>query len=1079
MIRSVPGIARPWSSAHVRSTAGRAGKRILVAFLLCCSLPLTAPAQHLFNFSHLTTKEGLSQSAVMCIFQDHEGFIWLGTQDGLNRFDGYSVKAFKHDPADSTSLGDNFIVSIAEDSTNTLWIGTLNEPNILNRFDRVTETFERVPAASVNLSRIPTSSIHSTYEDPAGFVWSGSIGKGLLRTNRADGSIKSFRHSAGDPGSLADDRVYSVFGDHTGAIWVGTHEGLDKFDPTTESFVHFRHDESNKATLSDSWVWPIMEDRTGTLWVGTFRGGLNRYDRSTGTFTHYRRSNTDPKALSDDRILSLYQDRSGMIWVGTGNHGADFFQPELSTFYHYQHDPDNSSSLLDNGISAAYVDREGTVWIGTRLGLDELDVRTDVFTHHTHDPALPRSIADNNVECLLEDHAGNLWIGLVSGGLDCYDRTTKTFSHLHHDPLNPSSLSDNRVYALCEDSGGTVWVGTYGGGLCRLDPSTRRFTNYLHSDSAPGSLGGQGVWALLKDHEGTLWVGTYGGGLDRFDPATGTFTHYRHDDANPSSLSDDIVVTLLEDHSGTIWVGTTGGLNKLDRRNGSFTRYRVQNGLPNDVILGLLEDSHGNLWLSTNKGISKFDPNAQTFQNYDENDGLQGNEFNQGAYARDPRTGEMYFGGSNGFNRFQPDSVRVNPYVPPVVFTSFTRYNTSVKEGKPIAGRGIDARREIILSYKDNVVNVEFSALSFYNNFKNLYAYKLEGYSDSWIQLGSDRRATFTNLDGGEYTLRVRGSNNDGIWNNAGNSLRIVVIPPWWKTRWAYGSYGFMILAVFYGIRRFEIKRREQKTQVRESELRAKAAEAEKRALEAENERQTKELEDARNLQLSLLPKDVPVRPDYDIAVFMKTATEVGGDYYDFHLDGDGYLHVAFGDATGHGMQAGTIVTLMKGLFLSDAARFDILTFFAHCSNAIKQIRLGRLFMALTLVRLKGNSVSLSSAGMPPVYLYRARDQSIEEILLKGMPLGAMKNFPYVLFTGTLDPDDVLLLLSDGLPEQKNAAGEMFDYLRVEETFKACASSAPGEVIQRLVQAGESWMTGAAQEDDVTIMVIRRKEQST
>ncbi len=1053
-------------------------RRILLAILCsCCIFP--AEAQHLFNFSHLTTKQGLSQSAVMCVFQDHEGFIWLGTQDGLNRFDGYTVKVFKNDPADSSSLGDNFIVSIAEDSANTLWIGTLNTPGILNRYDRLTESFEKVPAAKVNLRGCPKSSIHSTYEDPSGDLWTGAIGQGVTRTRLVDGSTKVFRHMPNDPGSLIDDRVYSVYGDHTGTIWVGTHEGLDRFDPTTESFVHFKHEDGNPTSLSDSWVWPILEDRSGTLWVGTFRGGLNRYDRITGAFTHYHRSDADLRALTDNRILSLYQDRSGMIWVGTGDHGADYFQPELSAFYHYQHDPDNPASLLDNVISSAYVDRKGTVWIGSRLGLDELNPRTEVFTHHTHDAAHPQSIGDNNVECLLEDHSGNLWIGLVSAGLDRYDRGKGTFTHFHHDPADPHSLSDNRVYALCEDSGGVVWVGTYGGGLGRFDPGSAQFTNYLHNDSLPGSLGGPGVWSLLKDHEGTLWVGTYGGGLDRFERTSGTFTHFRHDDANASSLSDNIVVSLLEDHAGTIWVGTTGGLNSFDRRTGTFKQYRVQNGLPNDVILGILEDTRGNLWVSTNNGIAKFDPGTQTFQNFNENDGLQGDEFNQGAYAKDPRTGEMYFGGSNGFNRFQPDSVRMNPYIPPVVFTSFTRYNTSAKEGKPIEGRGIDARNEITLSYKDNITNFEFSALNFYNNFKNRYAYQLEGYSDSWIQLGTDRRATFTNLDGGEYTLRVRGSNNDGVWNDTGASLKIIVVPPWWKTKWAYGSYVLLILGFFYGIRRFEINRREQKAQVRESELRAKAAEAEKRALEAENERKTKELEDARNLQLSLLPRDVPVLPEYDIAVFMKTATEVGGDYYDFHVDGDGSLRVAFGDATGHGMQAGTIVTLMKGLFLSDASRFDILTFFSHCSNAIKQIRLGRLYMALTLVRLEGKSLSLSSAGMPPAYVYHAHDQSIEEILLKGMPLGAMKNFPYVLYNGVLDPDDVLLLLSDGLPEQKNTAGEMFEYTRVEETFRTCAGSTPREAVQQLVRAGDSWMAGAVQDDDITIMVIRRKDAAT
>jgi serine phosphatase RsbU (regulator of sigma subunit) len=287
-----------------------------------------------------------------------------------------------------------------------------------------------------------------------------------------------------------------------------------------------------------------------------------------------------------------------------------------------------------------------------------------------------------------------------------------------------------------------------------------------------------------------------------------------------------------------------------------------------------------------------------------------------------------------------------------------------------------------------------------------------------------------------------------------------------------------MIIAFLYGARRFEINQREQKARIRESELHAKAAEAEKRALQAENERQMKELEDARRLQLSMLPQKIPAVPDYEIGVFMKTATEVGGDYYDFSPGQDSTMNVAFGDATGHGMQAGTIVTLMKGLFISDASRFDITTFFNHCSNAIKGIRLGRLFMAFTLVRVRGNFLSLSSAGMPPAYLHRKGDGSIEEILLKGMPLGAMKNFPYLLHETEMHPGDTLLLLTDGLPEQKNAQEEMFDYARVEKVFREHIEEAPDEIIARLVHEGESWMGETLQEDDITLMVIRRKEES-
>jgi serine phosphatase RsbU (regulator of sigma subunit)/ligand-binding sensor domain-containing protein len=982
---------------------------------------------------------------------------------------------YRHDPGDPLSLNDSWVVSISETPDGTLWIGTRGNPRSLNRFDRLAETFARVPADSAPMKGARISAVLPSYVDAFGGTWSGTIGKGLTRRDPRTGALTSYRHDQADPGSLADDRVYSVAGDHLGEIWVGTHEGLDRFERKTGTFVHYTHDEKNPGSLSDNWVWPIFEDRTGVLWVGTIRGGLNRFDRRTERFVHFRHEESDPRSISNDRLYSIYQDASGLMWVGTAEHGVDRFHPELIAFAHYAHSPLNPGSLVNNDVVSAFVTRSGVPWIGTRGGLEKLDPATQTFSHYVHDPSNSRTVADNTVECIVEDQSGRLWMGTFAGGLDRFDPRTGVFVHFRHDASNPKSLSDNSVYALCEDRTGTIWAGTYRGGLNSLDPASGTFTCYAHNDTVPGSLGFPGVFALCEDHEGVLWAGTSGGGLDRFNRDAGTFTHFRHDTSDPGSLSDDLVACLYEDRAGTLWVGTTGGLNRFDRSTGKFKRYTKKEGLPNDVIYGILGDDRGNLWMSTNRGISQFDPRGGLFRNYDENDGLQGNEFNQGAYGIDPRTGEMYFGGGNGFNAFHPDSVRGNPYVPPVVFSSFSRYNNDDKDGKPIEEKGISAKDEIVLSYKDNVAIFEFAALNYYNTFKNQYAYRLDGYNDNWIRLGGDHRATFTNLDGGTYTLRVRGSNNDGVWNDEGASLRLIVMPPWWKTKWAYGTYLVLFLCTLYLIRRFEMNRQAQKTQVRESELRVRAAEAEKRALQAENERQTKELEDARLLQLSMLPKEVPEFPGYDIAVYMKTATEVGGDYYDFSTAPDGSLSVAFGDATGHGMQAGTIVTLMKGLFLSDASRFDIQVFFNHCSRAIKEIRLGRLFMAFTLVRLKGEKLSFSSAGMPPLFLYRQNDGSVEEILLKGMPLGAMKSFPYVLHEEDLRPGDAVLLLTDGLPEQKDAAGEMFDYARVQSAFADAGGRSTAEIIQRLVGEAEGWLNGASPDDDITMLVIKKK----
>ena len=1063
------------------SGAERMGEKGLIAktclVLLALSLPFTgAHSQEKIVFHHLTVKDGLSQGGVNCVLQDRYGFMWFGTQDGLNRYDGQAFVTYRHDASDSTSLDDSWIIAITEDSSGVLWVRTQNSPAMLNKFDRAAGTFKLLPSERLTLKGSRANSVKPGFIEPSGVVWTGDLNAGVTRFDPSSGNKSVFRHDPKKPTSLSDDNVYSIYGDRQGSIWIGTKGGLDRFDAKTEAFSHFRHLDSDPNSLSDNWVWPILEDRSGNLWVGTYNGGLNRFDRATEKFTRFLHEEADQRSLSGNQLYSLYQDRSGLIWVGMNDHGVDSFHPELGGFVHMTHDPSEVNSLLDNNILGMYADRSGAIWVGTRGGLDRFDRARGTFTHFKNDPSNPRSIGHNLVQCLFEDRSGTLWIGTVNNGLDRYDRKTGTFTHYRNDPANPNSLSDNRVYALTQDKDGSIWVGTYRGGLNKLDPASGRFTRYLHSDTIAGSLSARGVFSLLEDREGTLWVGTFGGGLDRFDRTTNTFVHYRHDPHDNGSLSDDLIVNLHQDRNGALWIGTTGGLNKYDRSTGKFKSYRAKDGLPNDVIFGILEDGNRLLWLSTNKGLCRFDPGRKTFNNYDYNDGLQGDEFNQNAFARDLRTGEMYFGGSNGFNYFQPENIRDNSFIPQISFVAFTRYNTDDKEGKPITEIGMDVKPRITLSYKDNVANFEFAALSFYNSSKNQYAYKLDGFSDNWIQLGTQRKATFTNLEGGEYVLRVKGSNNDGVWNDQGVVLSLIVNPPWWKTRGAYAGYIVIVFGLLYSLRKFELNRREEKARVRESELRAKAMEAEKRALVAENERQTKELEDARKLQLSLLPKDVPVLEPYEIAVFMKTATEVGGDYYDFRVGPDSSLDIAFGDATGHGMQAGTIVTLMKGLFVSDSSRFDIPAFFNHCSKAIKDIRLGRLFMAFTLVRLQGNSLYLSSAGMPPVFIFRKRDGSVEEVLLKGMPLGAMKNFPYALYEASLERGDTVLLMTDGLPEQKNVREEMFDYDRVQRAFGEVATRTPGEIIAHLASAGESWMGTANQDDDITLMVVRVKD---
>ena len=436
---------------------------------------------------------------------------------------------------------------------------------------------------------------------------------------------------------------------------------------------------------------------------------------------------------------------------------------------------------------------------------------------------------------------------------------------------------------------------------------------------------------------------------------------------------------------------------------------------------------------------------------------------------------DLLFGGPNGFNIFNPDNLKENDYLPPIVFTNYLRYNTDDEEGKPIIEKGISERDSIVLTYKDNIVTIDFAALSFFNNFKNQYRYKLEGFNENWIQLGSNHTITFTNLSPGDYKLRVIGSNNDGVWNENGTTLFIQVHPPWWRTNLAYAVYTILFLGLLFGLRKFELDRREQKSRIRESELRIKATEAEKRALKVENERKTKELEEARQLQLSMLPKELPQLPNLEIAAFMRTATEVGGDYYDFMIQDDGVLDVAFGDATGHGLQAGTMVTLMKGFFTSDSSKLGLTEFMSHCSRVIKDIKLGRILMSFSYLKIDKDQLQISSAGMPPIYYHHKENNEVEEIIIQGMPLGAMRNASYKIMHKELKSGDTILLLTDGLPEQMNGMEEMFDYSRVKKHFSDIVQNSPSKIIEKLVEAGDSWMNGRVQDDDITFVVIRVK----
>ena len=1044
---------------------------IIISFLFLS--PEFLSQSHI-NFNHLTIEDGLSQSSITCIFQDKKGFIWFGTQDGLNRYDGYNIKTFKNDPGDTTSLTDNFIFSIYEDQIGTLFIET--QSGNFHRYNPGLESFQIVIKDSINLAKTKVNSVLAQLQESSGISWIGGLSKeiGLERLDIKTGKKTIFKHNLSDPTSLSDDKVYSVFRDRSGNLWIGTFKGLDRLDERTGKFFHYRNNPGDPNSLADNWVWPIFEDSRGYLWIGTVKSGLSMFDPKSNRFFNYKNDPNDPTSINDNFIFSIYEDRSGLMWIGTNLGGVNFFQPSTQSVEHYQIDPGNKNSLSDNIVLTILADKTESYWIGTRNGgLNKLDYRKKKFTYYNHNPSDANSIISNSIQSLLEDREGNIWIGTFSSGLDKFDSETGVFTHYLHNPSDPGSISDNRIYSLVEDRSGNVWVGTYGGGLNKLDGTTGKFLRYQFKENDTNSISSNATWSLASDDAGNLWIGTFGGGVNVLNISNNTFMYFKNSPNDSTTIAGDNIIRIFKDRSGNMWIGSANGLSRYLKENKGFKNYDEKDGLANNFVYGIVEDDKGYLWLSTNNGLSKFNPEKETFKNYYYEDGLQGNEFNQNAFAKDWKTGRLLFGGPNGFNIFHPDSLKDNLFKPPIVLTSYLRYNTDDEEGKPIIEKGISERDSILLTFKDNIISLEFAALSYYNIDDNQYKYKLEGFNENWIQLGNNHSVTFTNLSAGNYILQVIGSNNDGIWNEEGASLYIEVLPPWWRSNIAYAVYGILFITLLYGLRKFELDRREQKAQIRETELKMKATEAEKRAIQIESDRKTKELEEARQLQLSMLPRELPKLPNLQIAAFMRTATEVGGDYYDFIVQENGVLNVGFGDATGHGLQAGTMVTLMKGFFTSDAAKLEPQAFMNHCSNMIKEIKLGRILMSFSLLRINNGKLLMTNAGMPPIYYYDKVKKETEEIIIQGMPLGAMRKFSYKVVEKELKSGDTLLLLTDGLPEQMNPKDEVFNYLRVKNDFNKIADKSPDEIIDHIVKGADEWMDGRNQEDDISLIVIK------
>ncbi len=848
--------------------------KVCIFLFAAFATPLIAQ-QHIWqkamSFRHVSVEQGLSQSTVYASLQDKRGFMWFGTADGLNKYDGYTFTIYRNHQSNPHSLSNNFVQALHEDKAGTLWVGTRDGG--LNRFERATGTFTAYKYDPTNAASLSNNYVSSICEDSSGTLWVGTEGGGVNKFDQQTGLFTAYKHDATNPQSLSHNVVFAVRQTRDGMLWIGTQGGLDCFNPRTRAFQHFRRNNSatrvpslagdtvrvlfedskgilwagtegsglsafnpktqtwttyrnelkNPTSLGNNWIRVIYEDVNGVLWVGTLGGGLHTFNRSDddparGAFTRIVNNPNNPRSIGGDAVYSIVQDRSGVLWVGTYGTGLSTFHRNSNAFTTYSHDPSNPQSLNTNGISALCEDRRGAVWVGTWTGgLNRLDRVANDGQGAFSRPKL--SLSGTFIRAILEDRAGKLWIGSL-GGVDVIDPVRmKIHQSFKHDLQNQNSLTSNDVFTLFEDSKGRIWIGTLGGGLDMYIPESGIFTHFQNHLADTTSIGNNIIRSICEDKRGNIWIGTRGGGLNRYNERTGTFTRFFHDEKNPRSIGNNAMFALYVARDSALWIGTQGGgLCRFDAATETFTTFREEDGLPNNVVYGITEDNTGNLWLSTNKGLAKMGAyshlpsvsnqavtdahsspmtnppmtndqstnDQRIFRTYDVRDGLQSNEFNGGAY-HSGRSGRLYFGGVQGFNEFFPDSIRDNMYVPPVVITSFKKFNRNVIFDKDISELGT-----IELTYKDDYFSFEFAALNYLLPEENEYQYMLEGFDKDWVNAGTKREAAYTSIDGGTYTFRVRASNNDDVWNETGVSMRVVINPPFWETMW------FRVIAVAF-----------------------------------------------------------------------------------------------------------------------------------------------------------------------------------------------------------------------------------------------------------------------------------------
>ncbi len=833
-----------------------------LCLLLCCALgaALAAPARSL-RFEQLSVEHGLAQESILSIVQDGDGFMWLGSQSGLSRFDGYRVITYRNEVGNLRSLANNWVRVLYLDRSGRLWIGT---DGGLDRFDPASQSFVHYQPDEPQKRGNGNRHIQALADDGKDGLWVGTS-DGLQHFDMKTGAFKVWHHDAA-AASLADDRVNALALDAGGRLWVGTGKGLDSMAPGAGTFEHHAADG---ASAKRNNIGALLVDAGQTLWIGS-QAGLETWKLAGGAAA--RRLQGPAEGMARGEVTVLFQDADATIWAGTRDDGLYRWLPQTQRFANFRHQQADNHSLGDNFVSALYRDRVGTFWVGTwYAGVSRVDLGSGGFARIVKLSDGPATLSDNKVRAIVGDGAGKLWLG-TNDGLDHFDPATGLVQVYRHQAGNPDGPSDFSVNAMARDRRGTIWSGGRSGGVSGFDPASgrvarialgsgspdselirgmlvdsadvlwvasrgglhridlasRELKTYRHEPGDSASLADNIVRPIMEDRRGQLWIGTFNG-LDLLDRATGKFRHFRHDPADPASISHDEVHYLLEDRSGAIWVGTAVGLNKMIVGAGgrvTFKRFTAADGLADDAVAAMLEDDEGNLWISSTTGLSRYAPATGRWRTYSAGDGtIEGAYFDGSAFKG--RDGTLYFGGFNGITAFNPRAISDNLIAPRAVITGFQVFNKPVAQVHPGLLKGpIEHASQITLTADDSVFSLEFSALHYAAPQRNRFAYQLVGFDQNWVSTDASKRfATYTNLDPGTYTFRVKAANKDGVWGGAGASLAITILPPFWKTWWFRTLVALLVLGSGYGAFRFRMSGLRRQKELLERQVHARTAE--------------------------------------------------------------------------------------------------------------------------------------------------------------------------------------------------------------------------------------------------------------